>query len=380
MHRKILILEPYYGGSHKLFLDGLSSNIKADYTFLTLPARKWKMRMQLSALWFVQQIQELPLEKRKFDLVICSTFVDLALLRSLLSMNSWWNQKTPMVVYFHENQFSYPGQIADPQINQFTSINFTTALSADSLAFNSNYNFNCFIKGINRYLKKATDMTFSTVVESIKQKSRVIHPGLDFSLIDATRVKKQTGRREPVIVWNHRWEHDKDPDHFFSSLYQLHDKGIKFKLIVLGQSFRNKPLCFSQAQKRLAEHIIHFGYVESKQKYSNLLSQSDIVVSTARHEFFGISIIEAVRSGCYPLLPNRLSYPELFGDQYLYKEKQLGKCLTQIIKDSRRIDSKTAMKLTNHFQWSSLKKEYKKWLFADTISLAKEPSKRDNDA
>ena len=37
-----------------------------------------------------------------------------------------------------------------------------------------------------------------------------------------------------------------------------------------------------------------------------------MVVSCARHEFFGISMVEAVAAGAYPLLPNRLAYPEVF--------------------------------------------------------------------
>ena len=32
---------------------------------------------------------------------------------------------------------------------------------------------------------------------------------------------------------------------------------------------------------------------------------------TSHHDFFGASIVEAVYCGCLPLLPARLSYPEL---------------------------------------------------------------------
>ena len=36
-------------------------------------------------------------------------------------------------------------------------------------------------------------------------------------------------------------------------------------------------------------------------------------MSSANHEFFGIGIVEAIAAGAYPLLPNRLAYPEVAG-------------------------------------------------------------------
>ena len=62
---------------------------------------------------------------------------------------------------------------------------------------------------------------------------------------------------------------------------------------------------------RLADAIEHWGYVASRAEYLRLLAASDLVISTADHEFFGISVLEAIAAGAFPLLPNRLSYPEL---------------------------------------------------------------------
>ena len=53
--------------------------------------------------------------------------------------------------------------------------------------------------------------------------------------------------------------------------------------------------------------------------------QGTIVISTARQENFGISVIEAIRYGCIPLLPHRLSYPEIipkdFHHDVLYRSQ-----------------------------------------------------------
>lgn len=366
--KNILILEPYFGGSHKVFLQGLSSTLSAKCTFLTLPARKWKMRMQLSAYWFVEQIQDLCTTKGEyFDVVLCSTFVDTAVLRSLLTSKPWWNPTIPIHIYFHENQFGYPNQIGDPQIYQFTAINFNSSMAADSLGFNSNYNLQSFLNGISGYLKKASDMNLSEAVEEVREKSRILFPGLDFSLIDQMRIKRVPSNGPPVIVWNHRWEHDKGPEVFFKALYQLQKENIPFKLIVLGQSFDKRPDCFDQAKERLKDNILHFGYVESKREYVHLLCQGDIVVSTANHEFFGISIIEAVRAGCYPVLPDRISYKELYDSGYRYKDHQFCRHLSQLLKYPKKMDYTTSNRLTDRFKWSALKNSYTQWLLEDKV-------------
>ena len=71
------------------------------------------------------------------------------------------------------------------------------------------------------------------------------------------------------------------------------------------------PAVFTRAREKLADHIDHWGYLESRDDYRGALTHSDVIVSTARHEFFGIAVAEAVTAGAVPLVPNRLAYPEL---------------------------------------------------------------------
>lgn len=360
--KKILILEPYFGGSHKSFLEGLMQNVKADYTVLTLPARKWKMRMQLSAQWFVEQLGKLPFERRKFDSVLCSTFVDVAVFRALVSKLDGWCCNAKICLYFHENQFAYPNRIKDTSLYHFTSINFNSALSADTIAFNSDFNRTSFAEGCRRYLKFASDMRFDNVLQDIESKSVVISPGIEFADIDLDGDgEKNAG---PVIVWNHRWEHDKNPDLFFVGLKNLKKKNIKFKLIVLGQSFRQSPECFEEAESLFKNEILHFGFVDSYTEYVEQLKRGTIVVSTSDHEFYGISIIEAVRAGCRPLLPNRLSYPELFPEEFLYEDVGFLAQLEKVVKENRQVASEHCVELTEKYSWRELTARYETWLLS----------------
>ncbi len=360
--KRVLILEPYFGGSHKLFLEGIQKTVEAVFVLMTLPARKWKMRMQFSAIWFVQQIQELPVSERNFDAVLCSTFVDVAVFRALSAGIAGWNAEAVVKTYFHENQFAYPSQQKDISMRQFTSINCSTALASDGCAFNSRFNRDSFLQGVGQVIKFAADMKISSCANDILEKSVVLYPGMDYSFIDSISRGVADGG-SPVIVWNHRWEHDKGPEIFFAALYCLQEKGVAFRLIVLGESYANMPACFAEAEKRLAEEIIHFGYAESRQNYAELLHQGDVLVSTAKHEFFGIAVLEGIRAGCYPLLPKSLSYPELYGDEFLYASGNLVAKLEEYLCNPVTMEKKTILRLTERFSWPLCKDEYTQWLF-----------------
>lgn len=364
IEKRVLVIEPYYGGSHQAFLDGLFNILQCQAVVLSLPARKWKMRMQLSAPWFASQVEKMPVEDRLFDSVLCSTFVDVAVLRAMLTRLPGWNPQARFCTYFHENQFAYPGRVEDPSILQFTSINFNTALTSDRLAFNSYFNRNSFLDQSRNVLAKMSEISILEHHQAIAEKSIVLYPGIDFSVIDTAPVKKSLDSEAvPVIVWNHRWEHDKNPEEFFAALLVIKERGHRFRLIVLGQSFENRPECFSWARDVFAREIIHFGYAQSKEQYGELLRMGDIVVSTSIHEFFGISVLEAVRAGCRPLLPNRLSYPELFDSTFLYPEGNLVEELERVIVNGDYLRNEQGVRYTGKYCWSNLGGDYYDWLF-----------------
>jgi len=131
--------------------------------------------------------------------------------------------------------------------------------------------------------------------------------------------------------------------------------------MVLGESFRQGPKVFAEAREILADRIIHFGHVRSRTDYLALLARADIVVSTARHEFFGLSVLEAVRAGCRPLLPRRLVYPELFDDEFLYDDHELGARLRTLLRQAR-LPREQALELTERFSWRQLAPSYEEWL------------------
>jgi glycosyltransferase involved in cell wall biosynthesis len=140
---------------------------------------------------------------------------------------------------------------------------------------------------------------------------------VDLERFDAYRPADATSSSDtdaPLIIWNHRWEADKNPRAFFNALYQLQDDGLDFRVALLGENFRQEPAEFLEARERLGARVVQFGYADSFEAYARLLWRADYVVSTAYQEFFGIAVCEAIYCGCVPLLANRLNYPYLLPD------------------------------------------------------------------
>jgi glycosyltransferase involved in cell wall biosynthesis len=120
------------------------------------------------------------------------------------------------------------------------------------------------------------------------------------------------------IVWPHRWEHDKDPETFFRVAAGLAGEGLDFEVAVAGQAFVETAEAFEHAGRELGDRLVHLGQPDSREDYAALLASSDIAVSTAVNEFFGLAMVEAAYAGCLPLVPDRLAYPEVYPQAMRY--------------------------------------------------------------
>lgn len=297
---KILFLEPFFGGSHKEFALGFIDACPHDVTLKTMPDRFWKWRMRGAGLYFARHLSEVS----QYDLIVATDMMDLTDFIGLTG-----GKRPPIWLYFHENQLSYPLAPGEKRDFHLGFTNIVSALAADRVFFNSHFHFNAFMADAQALVRKMPDYKPGWVLSKIEEKTRVIYPGCRFDEAPLPLSESQTD--PPLIVWNHRWEHDKNPALFFDALKRLKQKGIPFFLAVLGENFEKAPAVFDQAKQWFEKELTVFGYLESKEAYWSWLKQGAIVVSCAFQENFGISVVEAVRYGCIPLLPKRLSYPEI---------------------------------------------------------------------
>ncbi len=307
----ILYVEPFYSGSHKQWIDDYKNNSSHNIFILDLPGKKWKWRMHGGAISLAEKFNNL---NKKFDLIICSDMLNLPVFKSLCNPKLLSNK---VIMYFHENQLSYPWSPLDKDLElkrdlHYHYINYTSSLLSDYNFFNSNYHLQSYKIALNKYLNKMPDFRNKNTINHIMKKSDVLPIGCNLSN------SSYSISDSPIILWNHRWEYDKNPDLFFKVIGELYDEGIEFNLIVLGQKHHEYPKIFDIAFKKMKDIIIHFGYCESYDEYIKHIQMSNILPVTSNQDFFGISIVEAVAFGNIPILPNRLSYPELFE----YKENQ----------------------------------------------------------
>ncbi len=269
--------------------------------------------MRGAALHFFHLIDDLS----TYDGIIASGLMSLSDFSALCG-----GRCPPALLYFHENQLTYPLAPGETMDLQFGFTDIISALCADRILFNSRFHFDHFFNTLPEFIARMPEFKPHWVWDAIRQKAGVLHPGCRF---DADLPEPPPlPATPPLVIWNHRWEFDKNPEAFFGALDRVDRMGIDFRLAILGENYQAAPHAFASARSRFADKIVHYGYVPSHDDYLDWLKSGFVAVSTAIQENFGIAMVEAMRFGCLPLLPRRLAYPEVlpkeFHVDFLYQD------------------------------------------------------------
>jgi glycosyltransferase involved in cell wall biosynthesis len=320
-------------------------------TLVTLPAENWRWRMRGGAVTLAGAVGELTGPGYRPDVVIASDMIDLALFRELTHRH-WGRPRT--ILYMHENQLAYPSQKGTAVA--FPWINWSSAMAADEIWFNSRHHLDTFFALLPGLFGRFPDGPHDGPVEEVRARSTVMPVGV------AVTSLSPADRSGPArILWNHRWEHDKRPDRFMKAVAALEQ--LDFEVVLCGEERLGGDPARDAFVAGLGDRLVWDGHA-NRSTYVDLLNGSDIVVSTAEHEFFGISVVEAVAAGCCPVLPGRLSYPELipaeFHAEVFYRGTSPAEALSARVSDveaTRALGRRLADEMAVH-GWSNVAAAY----------------------
>ena len=345
-----LFVEPFFGGSHRAFAEGLVAHGGHDLELLTLPGREWRRRMRLGAQVLAGQAAEV---EGAFDFLLVSDMLDLA---TFLALTRPQFERVPVLLFMHENQLTYP-RLRGTKLNSwFGQINYLSALAANRVAFNSEYHRRDFLRALEELERQPNNWLTVDGIEAIRGKSTVLPVGVDLgSLAEGTGEARSGG--SPLILWNHRWEFDKAPEAFVRTVSTLAEEGLDFRVAVAGERGDNPSAAMQELPERLGERLVQFGPVAGRDGYARLLWEADVSISSTRHEFFGISTVEAMWCGCLPIAPRRYNYPALVPESLqgrcLYeKESELLALTREAIRSGADAGEREALRASaGRFRW-----------------------------
>lgn len=353
---RIALLEPYFTGSHRAWAEGYQAATR-EHTVEIWPmaGRFWKWRMHGAALELADRCRSMGEDP---DLLLITDMVNLPYFLGLTRPRFG---DTPVAAYFHETQLAYPLAPGASRDLTYGFMNFMTGLCADWVFFNSAFHRDRFFDELPRLLKHFPDYNHLETIPQLRAKSSVLPVGCNLQRLDAAKADAPPRTSPPLVLWNQRWEYDKQPEVFFKALSILAEEGVPFRLAVAGENFRQKPEEFLQAREIFADRLVHYGCADAD-AYARLLWQADVVVSTAIHEFFGIAVVEAIYCGAWPLLPNRLVYPELIPPPlhgaHLYTDfEDLVRRLRDVLLNPRT-PSPALREAMSRYDWSRMAPEY----------------------
>ena len=397
---KILLVEPWLTGSHQAWAEGYRNASGHDVDIVGLPGELWRWRLRGGALPLAEKITDWIDRNGQPDLLLVSGLVDVAELLGLARRNL--SPDAGVVIFQHESQLVYP--VAEGNYDNGAALrNWMSWCVADLVLFNSYHHMRAVEAALPGFVGSLPDASHVPMVDHVTDRFEVVPVGVDLAAIPewepfpldtehvngdgpqtngkpvtSKLVASENGDR-PVILWPHRWERDKDPQAFLAALRKLTEAGLDFGLILAGQDPPSGSAAATDEraamESEFADHIVASGDFD-RAEYLEHLAQADLVVSCARHEFFGIAVVEAVASGCIPVLPNALSYPELIRPPWhsavLYEPGTFGTTLVESVKrlDELRHDTIGLAQTMRRFDWSTIAPLYDSRFEMTTARLA----------
>lgn len=354
----VLLVSPWSGGSHLAWAQGWQRSSRHRIHLLSHESGAWRWRMRGAAVTLAEATGDWVRERGRPDAIVATDMLDLG---SYLGLTRRTTADVPAAIYMHENQLNYPRQVGESLDQGLAWTTWRSLVAADAVWFNSEFHRTELLGSLPEFLGRVPDHEHTHLIDIVAERSSVVPVGVDVADIRSRSVDRDSDRdldrRGPLVLSNHRWHHDKDVGAILRGLIRLADRGVPFSLAVVGDDQGGQREQLLPLIEHLGSRVIVSGQVP-REEYLELLSRSDIVVSAARNEFFGISVVEAVAAGALPVLPRALAYPEVipeeFHDQVLFDGGDLTSAIEGAITGIASLKGQTS-ELADHmlrYDWS----------------------------
>lgn len=184
----------------------------------------------------------------------------------------------------------------DPATHSRGLLQIIGTIAADAVAVNSEHTRTMMVESFGKVLSEDR-------IRKILDKT-TLHR---FGLVDEPLLSKEVREYEkPVVVYNHRMELYKQPDKTADVLRELRDAGYDFEVWLtqhIGQSSSKMPA------DRLVGDPDYDTYIDN-------IAVPAINTINSKHETFCISMLDSMALGHLPVVPNRVTFPEIVPDGY----------------------------------------------------------------
>jgi len=134
---------------------------------------------------------------------------------------------------------------------------------------------------------------------------------------EVNRYNSDIVEKKNIIVFPHRLDKEKSP-----------------------KEFDNMGLSFPDVEK-----IKTIEVTKDKKEYYDILKKSKISFSSSKQETYGIGTVEAMMCGAIPVVPNRLSYEELYDKKFIYRtNSEMKENIKSILRDINQKHLQDALK------------------------------------
>ena len=324
-----------------------------------MPGSFWQWRLTGGFVGLAGGIERVADDCGPPDVILTTSLVDVAGLRGLVSQRLG---VIPTALYMHENQITYPAISRSRTERNYGLINWTSLIAADAVAFNSVFHRTALLDVLPTFLNEFPDERQHHHLEAVEEKAMVLPVGCDIEGI-ATGPKDDP----PLVLWNHRWDPDKDPASFIRIMQRVADEGVAFEIALTGERFVDQRPEHDESISALNDRIVVDDHLE-RDPYLRVLGRSAIVVSTALQEFFGVSVVEAMAAGAFPILPHRLVYPERVPEEmaarslYRSEDEAVGLLVACLRSADETRDAGRMRRLVEPYDWSVVAPAYDEWL------------------